>query len=65
MKSRFYDDMTDEAKRRWEGQKSEPLSFSDRSIVQLLAREGFHQKRIAALFDCNQGRIDDALKVGA
>lgn len=32
----------------------EPLEFA---IVKLLVDHGFHHKRIAALFDCNQGRI--------
>jgi hypothetical protein len=29
------------------------------ALIELLAGLGFHNKRIAALFDCNQGRISD------
>lgn len=29
------------------------------ALVRFLSREGFHNKRIAALFDVNQGRISE------
>lgn len=38
-------------------QNSDHLSPSDIAIVKLLLTQGFHQKRIASLFDVNQGRI--------
>lgn len=36
---------------------SASLTAGDASVIKLLLRLGFMQKRIAALFDCNQGRI--------
>lgn len=43
--------------RRHASQKSHTLEHADRSIIIYLLRLGFHEKRIAALFDVNQGRI--------
>lgn len=40
-------------------QDSDPLTHADIGIVKLLLMEGFQQKRIAALFDVNQGRISE------
>lgn len=43
---------------RIESQKSEtPSGILEVAIVRLLIDVGFQHKRIAALFDCNQGRI--------
>ena len=39
------------------GQASETLNDRDEIVVMGLLLMGFQQKRIAALFDCNQGRI--------
>jgi hypothetical protein len=44
---------------------SDTLTLDDKQVIRVLTDLGFPQKRIAALFDCNQGRIDDALKVAA
>lgn len=38
-------------------QKSDTLSAEDVAVVKTLLYMGFQQKRIAALFDVNQGRI--------
>lgn len=43
-------------------QKSDKLSPSDAAIVVLLASMGFQHKRIAALFDVNQGRIAEIVR---
>lgn len=43
---------------RIESQKSDaPTGALEIAIVKLLVDVGFQHKRIAALFDCNQGRI--------
>jgi hypothetical protein len=41
------------------GQESEPLSPADRIVVLGLLALGYQQKRIAALMDCNQGRVSE------
>jgi predicted XRE-type DNA-binding protein len=38
-------------------QESYKLSEHDKPIILWLYYQGFHQRRIAALFDVNQGRI--------
>ena len=62
MKPKHFESLTWTAQNRWLEQASDPLTDGDKAIVRRLSSEGFHQKRIAALFDCNQGRIRDALK---
>ena len=43
---------------RIESQKSDaPTGALEIAIVKLLVDVGFQHKRVAALFDCNQGRI--------
>lgn len=45
-------------KSRLNSQKSEaPTDAAEIAIVKMLSDAGFQHKRIAALFDCNQGRI--------
>jgi predicted XRE-type DNA-binding protein len=41
------------------GQESETLTQNDVAIIRTLKMLGFHNKRIAALFDVNQGRISE------
>lgn len=49
--------------KRNESQKSHnPESETEIAIVKMLCDAGFHHKRIAALFDCNQGRIAEINK---
>ena len=43
------------------GQDSETLTEADAVIVRMLNGFGFHNKRIAALFDVNQGRISEVV----
>ena len=62
MKPKHFDSLTWTAQNRWLEQASGPLNASDKAIVRHLSTAGFHHKRIAALFDVNQGRIRDALK---
>lgn len=40
-------------------QASDRLSAEDAALIKLLLQLGHAQKRIAALFDCNQGRISE------
>lgn len=40
-------------------QRSDKLTEKDAVVVKMLLRLGFQHKRIAALFDCNQGRISE------
>lgn len=48
---------------RQDSQKSHnPEGIVEISIIRMLIRVGFHHKRIAALFDCNQGRISEVAK---
>ena len=43
---------------RIESQKSDGFNHAiEIALVKLLLRAGFQHKRIASLFDCNQGRI--------
>lgn len=56
----------DAARKRWStpmrrGQESETLSAADKLTVYELVTRGFHHKRVAALFDVNQGRIPEAV----
>lgn len=44
---------------REHAQKSVELDEQDAAVIKLLLAEGFAQKRIAALFDVNQGRISE------
>lgn len=50
--------------KRRNDQRSKTLSHHDKAIAVTLSQLGFHNKRIAALFDVNQGRITEALKDG-
>jgi len=43
------------------GQESETLSPADKLTVFELVKRGFQHKRVAALFDVNQGRITEAV----
>lgn len=54
--------MTEYVRRRVQ-QKSFALTEDDKVVVQYLRNCGFHNKRIAALFDVNQGRISEIPKV--
>ena len=45
-----------------EGQQSEPLSRADKLLIYDLVSRDFQHKRIAALFDVNQGRITEAVQ---
>ncbi len=47
--------------RRSPGAPSSRLSFEDATEVWKLKRQGWLQSRIAAHFDCNQGRISEIL----
>ena len=54
------------ALKRWsnpmrKGQESETLSPADKLTVFELVKRGFQHKRVAALFDVNQGRITEAV----
>ena len=41
------------------GQASEQLTTRDVAVIKSLLIEGYQHKRIAALMDCNQGRISE------
>lgn len=44
------------------GQESETLEAPDKLLIyELVKRAGFQHKRVAALFDVNQGRIAEAV----
>lgn len=51
-----------QVKAREEAQASYSLQPHDVPIIIGLTRLGFHQKRIAALFDVNQGRIAEVVR---
>jgi hypothetical protein len=40
-------------------QRSEPIDEDAAATIKLLLKLGHQQKRIASLFDCNQGRISE------
>ena len=40
-------------------QNSDTLTKDDAKVIQYLLKRGFQTKRIAALFDVNQGRISE------
>jgi DNA-directed RNA polymerase specialized sigma24 family protein len=65
MKPRHYERLSKQARARWESQASSALTTDDKQVIRMLADRGFQHKRIAALFDVNQGRIVDALNDGA
>ena len=44
-------------------QDSPQLTSNDAIVIKALLKLGFHDKRIAALFDCNQGRVSE-IKTG-
>ena len=45
---------------RIESQKSDGFNHAvEVAIVKLLLSVGFHQKRVASLFDCSQGRVTE------
>jgi len=43
-------------------QKSHPLTAADKKVIRYLLARHFQQKRIAALFDVNQGRVAEVHK---
>ena len=49
-------------KLRHRAQESLPMGESDKAIAILLVSLGFQHKRIAALFDVNQGRIAEIVR---
>ena len=48
--------------RRTRQMKSHTLTTSDKALVLDLTKRGFPHKRLAALFDVNQGRIAEVTK---
>lgn len=53
--------MSDELPTKVTRDLAEPLSERDRAVVLLLYAMGYQQRRIAAFFDVNQGRISEAV----
>jgi hypothetical protein len=51
-----------EYERRTKQMKSHALTTSDKALALDLTKRGFPHKRIAALFDVNQGRIAEVTK---
>ncbi len=53
---------TSDAARRTIQMKSHTLTSNDKALALDLSKRGFPHKRIAALFDVNQGRIAEVTK---